>query len=79
MKSPEKMTPDDIVDELHRWANCHKDAPDNYDARLLKSAANTIDHLLSLLADQGVMYRLIDGETVWGKHEDSDDLTGEKV
>ena len=65
MKSPEKMTPDDIVDALHLWANCHKDAKDNYDARLLKSAANTIDHLLSLLADHR--------ENAWSKYEDSDD------
>jgi hypothetical protein len=52
----EKMTPEQIISELRRWHMCYRDAPDNFDARLIKRSIQTIENLLDKLDEHGIMY-----------------------
>jgi hypothetical protein len=52
----EKMTPEQIISELRRWHMCYRDAPDNFDARLIKRSIQIIENLLDKLDKHGIMY-----------------------
>ena len=52
----EKMSPDDLIVELRRWHFCYKDAPNNFDARLIKRSIEIIEILLDKLDEHGIMY-----------------------
>ena len=49
----EKMPPEELVRELRRWYFCYKDAPDNFDARLIKRSIEIIENLLDKLESSG--------------------------
>ncbi len=51
----EKMSPEEIIRELRRWHFCYKDAPDNFDARLIKRSIETIENLLDKLEKSGII------------------------
>lgn len=42
----EKMNATEIISELRRWHFCYRDAPDNFDARLIKRSIEIIQDLL---------------------------------
>jgi predicted ATP-binding protein involved in virulence len=42
----EKMSPEEMISELRRWHFCYRDAPDNFDARLIKRSIEIIQDLL---------------------------------
>ena len=42
----EKMNAIEIISELRRWHFCYRDAPDNFDARLIKRSIEIIQDLL---------------------------------
>lgn len=46
MKNVEDLKPYELVEELEKWYNCYSDQKYDYDARLLKKAADTILELL---------------------------------
>lgn len=46
----ENMSPEEIISELHRWHFCYRDAPDNFDARLIKRSIEIIEDLLDKIA-----------------------------
>lgn len=46
MKDAENLKPYELIEELEKWYHCHMDQKDNYDARLLKKAADTILELI---------------------------------
>ena len=49
----EEMSPEEIIRELRRWHFCYRDAPDNFDARLIKRSIETIENLLDKLESSG--------------------------
>lgn len=51
----EKMPPEELVRELRRWYFCYKDAPDNFDARLIKRSIETIENLLDKLEERDII------------------------
>ena len=51
----EKMSPEEIISELHRWHFCYRDAPDNFDARLIKRSIEIIEDLLDKLEENGII------------------------
>ena len=52
----EKMPPEELLSELRRWHFCYKDAPDNFDARLIKRSIDIIEILLDKLDEYDRMY-----------------------
>lgn len=58
----EKMSPEEMISELRRWHFCYRDAPDNFDARLIKRSIQIIEELLDQLESDGK----IDEELVQG-------------
>lgn len=42
----EEMDAEKILTELRRWHFCYKDAPNNFDARLIKRSIEIIENLL---------------------------------
>ena len=52
----EKMPPEELLSELRRWHFCYKDAPNNFDARLIKRSINIIEILLDKLDEYDRMY-----------------------
>lgn len=61
----EKMSPEETVLELCRWHSCYRDAPDNFDARLIKRSIEIIEDLLDKLESDGK----IDEENVQSRPE----------
>jgi hypothetical protein len=57
------MAADEIVEELMIWRNCYPDKKDNFDARLLKKAADTINILLDKINELDIMYEKRSGIT----------------
>lgn len=51
----EKMPPEELVRELRRWYFCYKDAPDNFDARLIKRSIEIIENLLDKIEQCGII------------------------
>ena len=51
----EKMPPEELLSELHRWHFCYKDAPNNFDARLIKRSIKIIEDLLDKLEENGII------------------------
>ena len=49
----EEMSPEEIIRELRRWHFCYKDAPENFDARLIKRSIEIIENLLDKLESSG--------------------------
>jgi hypothetical protein len=49
----EKMSPEEIISELRRWHFCYRDAPDNFDARLIKRSIKIIEELLDKIESDG--------------------------
>ena len=49
----EEMSPEEIIRELRRWHFCYKDAPHNFDARLIKRSIEIIENLLDKLESSG--------------------------
>ena len=49
----EEMSPEEIIRELRRWHFCYRDAPDNFDARLIKRSIEIIENLLDKLESNG--------------------------
>ena len=49
----EKMSPEEMISELRRWHFCYRDAPDNFDARLIKRSIQIIEELLDKLESDG--------------------------
>ncbi len=49
----EEMSPEEIIRELRRWHFCYRDAPDNFDARLIKRSIEIIENLLDKLESSG--------------------------
>jgi hypothetical protein len=47
----EKMPPEELLSELRRWYFCYRDAPDNFDARLIKRSIKIIEDLLDKLEE----------------------------
>jgi len=43
----EKMTPEELIAELQRWHFTYRDAPNNFDARLIHRAIEVIKSLMS--------------------------------
>ena len=43
----------EIILELRRWHFCYRDAPDNFDARLIKRSIQIIEELLDKLESDG--------------------------
>lgn len=53
MRNLEQMEPLDVIDELRRWYFCYRDAPNNFDARLIKRSIEIIENLLDKLESSG--------------------------
>ena len=53
MKTVEELKPLEVVEELLRWHSCYRDAPDNFDARLIKRSIEIIENLLDKLESSG--------------------------
>ena len=51
----EKMPPEELLSELRRWYFCYRDAPDNFDARLIKRSIEIIEDLLDKLEENGII------------------------
>ena len=51
----EKMSPEEIIRELRRWHFCYRDAPHNFDARLIKRSIETIENLLDKLEERDII------------------------
>ena len=51
----EKMSPEEMISELRRWHFCYRDAPDNFDARLIKRSIEIIEDLLDKLEENGII------------------------
>ena len=51
----EEMSPEEIIRELRRWHFCYKDAPDNFDARLIKRSIEIIEELLDKLEERDII------------------------
>ena len=49
----EEMSPEEIIRELRRWHFCYNDAPNNFDARLIKRSIEIIEDLLDKLESDG--------------------------
>ena len=49
----EKMNAIEIISELRRWHFCYRDAPDNFDARLIERSIQIIEELLDKLESDG--------------------------
>lgn len=49
LRNVEKMSPEETILELQRWHSCYRDAPDNFDARLIKRSIEIIENLLDKL------------------------------
>ena len=49
----EEMSPEEIIRELRRWNFCYRDAPDKFDARLIKRSIEIIENLLDKLESSG--------------------------
>ena len=47
----EKMSPEEMILELRRWHFCYRDAPDNFDARLIKRSIEIIEELLDKIGE----------------------------
>jgi len=47
----ENMPPEELLSELRRWYFCYRDAPDNFDARLIKRSIKIIEDLLDKLEE----------------------------
>ena len=47
----EKMSPEEMISELRRWHFCYSDAPDNFDARLIKRSIQIIEELLDKIGE----------------------------
>jgi len=47
----EKMSPEEMISELRRWHFCYRDAPDNFDARLIKRSIQIIEELLDKIGE----------------------------
>ena len=62
MRNLEQMEPLDVIDELRRWHFCYRDAPNNFDARLIKRSIEVIEMLLDKLEKDGT----IDEELIQG-------------
>ena len=55
MRNLEQMEPLDVIDELRRWYFCYRDAPNNFDARLIKRSIEVIQMLLDKLEKDGII------------------------
>ena len=51
----EKMPPEERLNELRRWHFCYKDAPNNFDARLIKRSIKIIENLLDKLEENDII------------------------
>lgn len=51
----EKMNATEIISELRRWHFCYRDAPDNFDARLIKRSIEIIENLLDKLKKSDII------------------------
>ena len=58
MKDAEHLKPYELIEELEKWYNCYGDQKDNYDARLLKKATDTI---LELIERNNILEDIVDG------------------
>jgi hypothetical protein len=47
------MSPEEMISELRRWHFCYRDAPDNFDARLIKRSIQIIEELLDKIESDG--------------------------
>lgn len=51
----EEMSPEEIITELRRWHFCYRDAPNNFDARLIKRSIEIIENLLDKIEQCGII------------------------